>query len=196
MRALAIIGFMLLATPALAQPELGGYVGVGFGSFDYEDDVSGVGPVLASFSDTTSSWKIYGGFNFSDHLGVEVSYGANEEMVENVALVDPFLGNISGTFDLRFTTNAIRAVGYLPFSWGSLLGGIGYFETSADLDLDLLTDCCGPIMVGDTVRDDGTTVVLGAQWRLSRVDLRLEYEWWDISEADASTIGVGAALRF
>jgi len=41
---------------------------------------------------------------------------------------------------------------------------------------------------------------LGIEWRFGRFGtgfgVRLEYEWWDISDVDASTVGAGISYRF
>ena len=89
----------------------------------------------------------------------------------------------------------VRGVGYLPLSWGSLFLGIGYFDSDADAFLEF-DDGFTISRIEDSASEDGATYILGVQWDFSAVSLRLEYEDWDIDEADASQFGVGLHWRF
>jgi hypothetical protein len=132
---------------------------------------------------------------------LEFSYGSTSEIQQSVSGTDPFLGDFSLATNLDFTTTTVKAVGMLPFDWGVLLGGIGYFDTDADVDANLTAACCGTISASDSISDSNAMAMLGVEWRFDRgfgagIDLRLEYEWWDIEDADASTLGIGVAYRF
>jgi hypothetical protein len=198
MRANVIVALALTASPAFAQ-DLGMYIGVGAGNFDFEEDEAN--PELGTLSDTVSSWKLYGGVEFNEHIALEFSYGSTSEIQQSVSGTDPFLGDFSLVTNLDFTTTTVKAVGLLPFDWGVLLGGIGYFDTDADVDANLTAACCGTISGSDSIGDSNAMAMLGVEWRFDRgfgagIDLRLEYEWWDIEDADASTLGIGVAYRF
>lgn len=196
MRAAGIVVLALLASPALAQE--GMYVGLALGSFDYKENSAFLAP--RPFNDTASSWKVYGGFEFSDHFGLEIRYGATEKISQPFSGTDPSLGDFSSTFSTDFKTTAAVALGVLPKDWGALIGGIGYFNTDQGADLALTAECCGALTDSASVGEDGLMAVLGVEWRFGRfgtgVGVRVEYEWLDITDAGASTLGVGVAYRF
>ena len=196
MRIITIVALACFGHPAFGQEGI--YVGLGFGSFDYEEESAFLAP--SPLEDTVASWRLYGGFEFSEHIGVEVRYGQTEEIDQRFSGTDPVLGGFSGRFDMTFATTSVVAMGALPMDWGALLGGIGYFDIEADADLAVTTDCCGMLTNSVTLGDDGVMAVLGAEWRFGRFGtgwgLRLEYEWLDVENADGSTLGLGVAYRF
>ena len=67
----------------------------------------------------------------------------------------------------------------------------------ADADLFLVVDDGFTITrIDDSSSEDGATFIGGIQWDFSSVSLRLEYEWWDVDDADATLLGVGLHWRF
>ncbi len=171
------------------------YAGVGLGTFDYGEDLSAIDPQLSSFSDTTSAWKIFGGYTFSDNFGIEGSYGVTGALSQGISGTDPILGNFSLTADTDLTIFAVRAMGYHAYSWGSVFGGAGYF--SGDADTTVALSIAGfASEISDSSSENGFTGLLGVQWDLSLLTLRLEYEWLDVDNADASTLGVSAHWTF
>jgi len=196
MRAVGILALALLASPALAQE--GMYVGLALGSFDFKEDGAFLAP--GPFDGTASSWKLYGGFEFNDHFGMEIRYGATDRIEQPFSGTDSSLGDFSSTFSTDFKTTSIVAMGVLPKDWGALIGGIGYFTADQGADLALTAECCGAISASTSVDDDGLMALLGVEWRFGRfgtgVGIRLEYEWMDVTGAGASTLGVGVSYRF
>jgi len=196
MRAAAIALIALLASPAFAQE--GMYVGLGLGSFDFKENGAFLAP--GPFDGTASSWKLYGGFEFNDHFGMEIRYGATEKIAQPFSGTDPTLGDFSSTFSTDFKTTSAVAMGVLPKDWGALIGGIGYFNTDEGVDLALTAECCGATTGGTSIGDDGLMAVLGIEWRFGRFGtgygVRVEYEWLDISGASAATLGIGVSYRF
>lgn len=70
----AILGATLCApVVALAQTQTPRYyVGAAFGRMD--TDINGASLVGASDKDSGKAWKVYGGWNYNKHIGVEASY--------------------------------------------------------------------------------------------------------------------------
>jgi opacity protein-like surface antigen len=173
------------------------YVGIGLGNFDYAEDAAFLAP--EPFEDTVATWKVYGGFEFGEHFGFEIRYGATDEIEQTATGTDAFFGEYSAAFDTDFTITTVLAMGMLPNDWGTLFGGIGYYDITANADLALSTECCGTINDETSLGDNGLATVLGIEWRFERfgtgVGVRLEYEWLDV-DGDASAIGVGIAYRF
>jgi hypothetical protein len=196
MRAATLILLATFASPVLAQE--GMYVGLGLGRFDYSEDAASLAP--APLRDTLSSWKVYGGFEIGEHIAIEIRYGAAGEIEQSVSGTDPDLGNATLRFDTDFKITTALAVGVWPRDWGVLLGGLGYFDSTTEANLTLSTECCGNFNDKVSFGDNGLAAMLGVEWRFGRfgtgLGIRLEYEWLDVDNADASTIGVGIAYRF
>lgn len=196
MRTLVLVLLATFASPGLAQEGI--YVGIGLGNFDYTEGSAFFAP--DPLNDSVSAWKVYGGFELNDHVAFEIRYGATSQIEQTFSGTDPELGNYTARFETDFAITSVLAMGVLPKEWGALFGGLGYFDAPADADFDLTTDCCEPVSNGISVDDNGVAAVLGIEWRFGRfgtgVGVRLEYEWLDVDDADASTLGLGIAYRF
>lgn len=195
MRAITVVSIALFGSPSFAQE--GMFFGLGLGSFDYQD--SAVDPLIGNRSDTVPSYKLFGGFEFNEHLAGEISYGITDDVIGTASGNDPFLGDYVSLTRTEFTTTTIKAVGQFPREWGVLIGGLGYFDMESDIALDFTSDA-GSFTAEGTIDDDGLMAMLGIEWRFGRFGMgygvRLEYEWWDFDDADASTIGVAVSYRF
>lgn len=195
MRAITALLIAFLAFPALAQEAK--YAGLGLGSFDYSESTDD--PVFGDISDTVSAYKLYGGFEINEHFAVEFGYGKSDDVEGGASGNDDFLGDFTSVIRTEFTTTTFKALGQLPLEWGVLMLGIGYFETDADIELDLVSDA-GSLNAAGSVSDDGLMATFGVEWRFGQFGtgygIRLEYEWLDVDDADAATIGLGVSYRF
>lgn len=196
MRSSLLVVLSVFASAASAQQSI--YVGIGYGSFDYKEDTGD--PLIGPVADTASSTKLFGGFEINDHFTLEISYAKTADLRDtNVMDVPPF-GEVTGTLATDFTITTLSALGQVPFEWGALLGGLGYFSSDSDFTVAASADCCGTLRADGSLSDDGLMAMLGIEWRFgrfgSRYALRLEYEWWDMSNIDTSTIGVGFSYGF
>ena len=196
MRIVTALLLALLGTAAYAQEGI--YAGVGLGSFDYEEQISD--SVFGAIADKVSSYKVYGGFEISDYFAIEMSYGKTSDIIERRSGNDPTLGMVTADFVIDYTTTALRAVGQVPLDWGVLLAGIGFYSSESDFRELLTAECCGSLSNAGSFAEDGLMAQLGIEWRFGRFGtgfgVRLEYEWWDISDVDASTVGAGISYRF
>jgi hypothetical protein len=88
----------------------------------------------------------------------------------------------------------------LPFDSFVLLGGLGYFSASGDFAEYAVIECCGPETAAGSFEDDGMMAQFGVEWRFGRFGtsygIRLEYEWWDLSGVDSSTLGLAFTYGF
>lgn len=195
MRTITVVLLAFFGLPAFAQE--GMYVGLGLGSFDFKDSTADV--LFGNRSDTVLSAKLYGGFEFNEYAAAEISYGTTDKFEGTVSGTDPFFGDYTIRSRTEFTTTTIKAVGQLPREWGVLIGSIGYFDTDAEIKLNLASEA-GDFTSDGSVSDDGLMAMLGIEWRFGRFGMgygvRIEYEWLDVAGADASTIGVGISYRF
>lgn len=221
MRVAFLLCMLLASLPAAAQQRgLGLYAGVGVGQFQFEEDhgplsvrledrvvdnlvgnvtqTVGISPRL---DDSQLAWKIFGGWNVSRNLGVEVSYGRANELTSTYT---EQVGDItvSANLSTNIDIGSARVMAYLPFRLGALFGGLGYFnaETSSTQNVGLVVSGVGsvqsPVSLGGTDTDSGPTAIVGVQWALSTLTLRADYELLDMNAGSAATLNVGVSLGF
>jgi Outer membrane protein beta-barrel domain len=188
----------LLATASIAEAQDTGYVGLSFGSFDYEEEF--VDPLLGQVSDSIDHYKVFGGFDINQHFAIEVNYSKAGDIEDEAFANIPPYGDIFYQLDMEITMTSVKALGMLPKDWGALIGGLGYFSSELDVREFISLECCGAQPADGTINDDGMMAVVGIEWRFgrfgARYGIRLEYEWWDMDGTDASAIGLGAFYGF
>jgi opacity protein-like surface antigen len=167
------------------------YLGAGIANFDYEENILG----LATFSDSATGVKLYGGYRFSDRWAFEAAYEQTDTVEQSFSASIPGIGTVGARIGAEFDLITLRGIGHIPVSWGSFFVGAGYFDGEGDAFAEV-DDGTTVVQVNDTVSDDGLTAILGLQWDFSSLSLRVEYEWWDLEDADATQIGVGLHYRF
>ena len=213
--------FLVSLHAAAQQRGLGLYAGVAVGQFQFEEDrgplsvdaenslvddlvgsaAQAIDILPSRLDDSELAFKILGGWNFNDNLGVEVSYGrANEltsaytEQVGDATVT----ANLSTNIDI----GSARVMGYLPLRLGAVFGGLGYFsaETSSTQNVGLVVSGAGGVQgsvnLGGTATDNGPTAIVGFQWALSSLMLRADYELFDMNAGSAATLNVGISLGF
>ncbi len=165
-----ITGLLLIANINMVFAD--NYIGGSFGQS--EVNVSGF--------DKPTAYKIYGGTR-STNFGVEAAY-------HNVGafIAQSFLGETSTTI----TGFELSGVGYLPINNNfELFGKFGAFSWENKLNIKSMNF---------TAKDSGTelTYGIGAQYKvMPALSLRAEYQKFiNVSEADISTISLGAAYIF
>ena len=215
--------FLLLASlhAAAQQRGLGLYAGVGIGKFQFEEDhgplsvevddrvldgivgnaTQNISIRSARLDDSELSLKIFGGWNITGNLGVEVSYGRANELTstytEQVGDV-----TVSANLSTDLDIGTARVMGYLPFRVGAFFGGLGYFsaETSSTQNVGLVVSGVGSVQnavsLGGSATDNGPTAIVGFQWALPTFVLRTDYELLDMNAGSAATISAGISLQF
>jgi len=172
-------GVLLTAIPASAQ-ETGFYVGAGAGvtTTDVCDSLSGLG--LTSCDDEDTGFKIFGGKRFNQNFAVELGWVDLGE----VAATGP-----GGTARVETDGIQVAAVGILPVNPRfHVFGKVGLYlwDVSASAP-------------GLSLSDDGTDIMfgLGAAWDLvDRLDLRAEWERFDVDGDNVDMFSVGALYKF
>lgn len=205
MRQVAALALFFLCTTVAAQDRAGGYIGGELGSFDYEEDLSFIVPGT-EFDESSSSLKVFGGYRFGDYLGVEADFRTIDDFDLSQSIFIPDIGTIDLTAAAEIDAVTIRVLGYAPFAWGSLIYGGGYFDYDVDLHARARirgAPLPGPgpqpipdIEIRDSASDSGGTAILGLQWELEAVNIRINYEWFDFEDADVQQFGLGVAYRF
>ncbi len=219
MRATFAFLLLLMSLTATAQQRgLGLYAGVGVGNFQLTEDHGPLSVVVEDrlvdeivgsatqtisgrLDDSELSLKVYGGWNITGNLGVEVSYGRANELTstytEQVGDV-----TVSANLSTNIDIGTARVMGYLPFRVGALFGGLGYFnaETSSTQNVGLVVSGVGsvqsPVNLGGSITDSGPTAIVGFQWTLPLLVLRADYELFDMNAGSATTLNVGVSLGF
>lgn len=192
MRSILVGGLCLVGTAAWAQEfEPSGYIGIGLGNFDYEQSIPDVG----TLSDSTSGRKLYGGYRFTEHWGFEAAYAETDKVEESGSAFVPGVGTVNAAVGAEFDAITLRGMGYVPTSWGAVFGGLGYFDGDAKAFLDAST-AFESIHLEDTASESGLTAIAGLQWDWTKVGLRVEYEWLDVDDADASQLGLALHVKF
>jgi hypothetical protein len=170
----------------MAQDPMGAYVGAGLGQFDYEDnDVEG----FIEVEDTTLTYRVYGGYRFNRTWAVEGSYTQADD-VESSSEIFP---TITFGFNSDFEIVEVRGLAHL----NAFFAGIGYWDADANVTLSVSSPSFGSLSASESVSDSGASVVLGGQWDLERVGIRVELEAYDMDDVEhAYNLGVGVHYRF
>lgn len=181
---LALAG-SLAATQASAQA----FVGGSFGQSDIDEEIT-TGLIDSGTVDgKDTGWKIFGGYMFNRHFGVELAYVNLGEV------------SYSGTFGgapvtggkVEVTGFNIAALGSYPISEQfSVFGKLGLFMWDAEA-----SDTTGGVPFSDTA--DGTDISLGIgiSYNFTRnLALRAEYEMFKPDVADANLLSIGAVWKF
>ncbi len=178
--AAAILAFVSLLSPAGALAD--GYLGASVGQSGVELDAGDpVQPLV--FDEDDFAWKAYGGLSFDMaviNLGIEAGY------------VD--LGGPSA--DVLGSQVEVDADGFDAFAvLGVDLGPLGVFAKAGMIAWDASITVDG----FDAGSDDGTDPAygVGARIGLGSLELRVEYEMFDIEDADDITLlSAGLVWRF
>jgi OOP family OmpA-OmpF porin len=165
----------LMATSVHAKE--GFSVGASYGYTKIKDSDSAL-----SFDATDTGYKLFAGYMFSNYLGIEGGY------VDFGTPDDDLLG-VRGQIDASGYN--LYAVGAIPLSQSfDLFAKAGAISWDADTRLD-------GVNFGS---DDGTDLALGlgARWNSAgKFGIRTEFDWYNISDADAVWMAsLGFELRF
>lgn len=111
--ALALILCLGLAQTANAQDMSGGYIGFALGAVDYEVADEDLGETL---SDTSTAYRVLGGYRFSDNFAVEGGWVQTSDLEENIVETLPLFGTLTLDVDAELEVLTVRALGIIPFS--------------------------------------------------------------------------------
>jgi hypothetical protein len=76
----ALVLCLSLSSLAHAQGQGGGYIGAQLGGFDYQEGVEEAGFRLA---DTVYAYRLFGGYQISDHFAIEGGIGRTGELEDS-----------------------------------------------------------------------------------------------------------------
>ena len=173
-------GALASASIPVSAQDSGFYAGLGAGmtSADTCDDLVALG--VTSCDDDDTSLKIYAGKRFTPNFSAELAW---------VDLGEVTATGPGGTATAGVDGFQIAGLGMVPVSpQVSFFGKLGFYLWD--------TQFTAP---GMSLSDDGTDVMfgLGLNWHLARqLDLRVEWEQFDIDGSDVSLLSAGVAFRF
>ncbi len=182
--ALALSG-LLAATQASAQA----FVGASIGQSDVDEDITAGLITSGSVDSKDNAFKVFGGYMFNRHFGVEGAY------------VDLGEVSYSGSFGsaavnggkVETTGFNVAALGSYPVTEAfSVFGKIGLFIWEAEA-----SDTTGGVPFSE--KTDGTDISfgLGLNYQFTRnLGVRAEWERFKLDEADADLISVGIVWKF
>jgi OOP family OmpA-OmpF porin len=176
---------LLAATQASAQA----FVGASIGQSDVDEDITAGLITSGSVDSKDNAIKVFGGYMFNRHFGVEGAY------------VDLGEVSYSGSFGsaavnggkVETTGFNVAALGSYPVTEEfSVFGKIGLFIWEAEA-----SDTTGGVPFSE--KTDGTDISfgLGLNYQFTRnLGVRAEWERFKLDEADADLISVGIVWRF
>ena len=171
----------LATQSAVAEIRPGFYAGAGLGIVDVEDDTVG-------FDDGDTGFKVFGGYQLGDIVSVEVSYidgGTAEETAGAAKLeVDTSIVNLSVLGDLLLTEQF------------SLFGRLGYAFIDTDADFSVRIGNM-TVRASDSDSDNEVSYGIGGVYRFTeQLEVRAEFEAFDVSNGDLNAITASVLFRF
>ncbi len=163
------------ATPVLADEAMGGYVGGGVGQFNVEiDDVDDVDTTIDNYDSDDTAYKVFAGWRLNRFLAIEGAYvnlgNPSEEVLPGV------------TVESETDGFAPYVVGTVPIGIFEVFAKAGYYFY--DQNVTVRTS------LGDaSSSDSGETFTWSAGVGVNLIqhlNLRLEYEQFDIEDTDDS----------
>lgn len=183
--ALALSG-PLAATQAQAQ----GFIGGSIGQSDIDDSITEGLITSGSVDGKDTAWKIFGGYLFNRHFGIESAYVNLGE----ASYSGDFFGAAVTGGTVKVSGFNIAALGSYPINEQfSLFGKIGLFMWEAKAN-----DTTAGLGAFSATQD-GTDVSfgLGVGYDFTRnLGVRAEWELFKTDDADASLISIGVLWRF
>lgn len=182
--ALALSG-ALAATHASAQFFLGGSIG----QSDVDDEITTGLIDSGSVDGKDTAWKIFGGYMFNRHFGIEAAYiNAGEVSYSGTFSGFPVTGG-----KVELTAFNVSVLGNLPINEQfSVFGKVGLFSWEAEA-----SDITGGFPFSGS--EDGTDISFGVGVGYNftpNFGVRAEYELFQTDNADASLISIGLVWRF
>jgi OOP family OmpA-OmpF porin len=182
--ALALSG-LLAATHASAQAFVGGSIG----QSDIDSDITAGLITSGSTDGKDTAFKVFGGYMFNRHFGVEGAYVNLGE----VSYSGDFFGDLVTGGKVEVSGFNVAALGSYPISEQfSVFGKIGLFIWEAEA-----SDVTGGVPF--SAKDDGTDISfgLGVGYDFTRnLGVRGEWERFKLDEVDADLLSIGIVWRF
>lgn len=187
----------LISMPALAADDQGFYAGVGAGLFSVEvgDFESGL-----DFDADDTGFRVFGGWQMNEFFGLEAGYedgGTASETIGDLATI-----GIEAEVDIDVSGFDILLTGTIPFSdmfYGYAKAGMLFWDGDVASTLREDNGAGGVIVTQDSASESGEDLAYGAGLGFDfseNFGVRLEYMFYDISDADADFLSASVLMRF
>jgi len=183
--ALALSG-LLAATQAAAQAFVGGSIG----QSDISDDITaGLIDANQAVDGKGTAFKIFGGYMFNQHFGVEGAYVS----LGDVSYSGSFQGAAVTGGKVEVSGFNVAALGSYPVTEQfSVFGKIGLFIWDAEAN-----DTTGGVPFSGKTDGTDISVGVGVGYDFTRnLGVRAEWERFKLDDADANLISVGLVWKF
>ena len=175
----------LLVGPTAAIADSGPYIGVGAGGATLESDFgSGTPPIPgipASLDEDDTALKLFAGYTFDlpmIDLSVEAGY---------VDFGEPEIDILGNELSINTTGFTLWGIAALDAGLVDLYAKAGYIAWDVDAEI---------LGVSDSADGSDLGYGLGAAFGLGPVEVRGEYEVYDLDEFDVAMLSVGVLFRF
>jgi OOP family OmpA-OmpF porin len=187
-------------SPAIAD-DGGFYVGAGIGQASVEVDID---EGISDFDGSDTGFKVLGGYKFGKYVGLELEYIDGGEADDSWRSDTAALSRASTSFsdevrvEIGFTGWNASVLGSFPIGERfDVFAKIGAIMWDADFAAVYLVD--GSVVDRERATDDGTDFswgVGGSWYFLENFGARIEYQDFDIEDADASLISASVLWMF
>ena len=193
-KTLIALAIAAATTPAWSQePASKFYAGVSLGQSKFKGACdSEAGITLSNCKDTDTAWKIFGGYQFTPNLALELGYN-DFGRISSDAVVTVAGSTFTGNAKIEATAFELTGVGSLPLGHQfSLYGKLGvyYAETKSSAELRQTTP---PFASGSSsVSDNNTNLTFGFGGRYDITQrFALRAEWQRFSKVGSDSTGKG-----
>jgi OmpA-OmpF porin, OOP family len=184
-----------LSAPVMAQENnvAGFYVGGGFGQFNLDIDNagdfgSGIDQIV---EDDDTSWKLFAGYRFNPYFSLEAAYINLGDLEERITA-----SGSNGRYKVGIDGWSAMALGTLPLGGWELIGKAGYYFYDSKLSTNLGNPGSGSFIDSSSSGEDFVYGVGLGYTVLERLNLRVEYERFDLPTGDSDALWLSAAWRF
>lgn len=188
-KALVASALALSGVLAAAQASAQGFLGGSIGQSDIDDEITSGLITSGTVDGKDTGWKIFGGYMFNRHFGIEGAY------------VDLGEVSYSGTFGAAPVTGGkievsgvnFAAIGSYPVSEQfSVFGKLGLFIWDAEA-----SDTTGGVPFSATEEGTDLSFGIGVSYNFTRnLGVRAEWEMFKTDLADATLLSIGLVWRF
>jgi hypothetical protein len=176
---------ILILVPAAALADSGPYIGVGAGGATLEADFgSGTPPVPGipdSLDEDDTALKVFGGYTFDLPLidiGIEGAY---------VDFGEPEIDILGNQLSINTTGFSLWGIASLNAGLIDLYAKAGYLAWDVEAEI---------LGVSDSTDGSDLGYGIGAAFGLGPVEIRGEYEVYDLDEFDVAMLSLGVLFRF
>ena len=166
---------LALSAPVFAEFYVGG--GIGDGTIETSENTP---DGSFDFDESDFAWKLFGGYMFSQYLGVEAAYIDMGSPAQNFSFVDGE-DTVNVDFEAELTGFTVQGVAAYPFDVFEVFAKLGIVSYDAEFDARR-SDIDGRLRL----EDDGEELAygIGAKYNIDNFALRVDWDIYDTGDID------------